>query len=216
MQPGPWIRIRARDTGIGIPPEVLPHIFEPFFTTKEAGKGSGLGLAQVYGIVKQHGGYIDVESTPGKGTTFYIYLPALTTEPAAPRHADETPVAVGQGETVLVVEDHPANRRALREMLEGLQYRVLEASDGVEALRILDQHSEGIDLVLSDLVMPRMDGRALYAKLSADFPQIKMVVMSGYPRATKGDTAMLSRLPWIQKPVRLATLSQALRQALED
>ncbi len=215
MEPGAWIRIHARDSGSGISPEVLPHIFEPFFTTKEAGKGSGLGLAQVYGIVKQHGGYIDVESTPGKGTTFIIYLPALSTEVTQAKPLDDTAVAAGQGETILVVEDHPANRRALRDMLQGLQYRVLEASDGFEALKIIRQHQAEIDLVLSDLVMPRMDGRVLHAKLRAEYPQIKMVIMTGYPLATKGDTAMLRALPWIQKPVHLPALSQAIRRALD-
>jgi two-component system, cell cycle sensor histidine kinase and response regulator CckA len=161
MASAEWLSLSVTDTGTGILPEALPYIFEPFFTTKEPGKGSGLGLAQVHGIVGQHGGHIHVETEVGQGTVFKIYLPAVL----LPAIESPTPVGInpvqGQGELVLLVEDGAVLRRALHEILEILNYRVLEASNGQEALALLAEQGEQIALVLSDVVMPEMGGKAL-------------------------------------------------------
>jgi two-component system cell cycle sensor histidine kinase/response regulator CckA len=157
---GEWVQVTVSDTGTGIPPHVLPHIFEPFFTTR-APLGSGLGLAQVHGIVAQHEGHIDVETQVGHGTTFTIYLPTLPMHPPEPISLEAPTLAQGQGETILVVEDDDATREALVESLGVLNYRVLEATNGQEALAILEQRRGEIALVLSDVVMPGMGSIAL-------------------------------------------------------
>lgn len=180
MQPGQWLILRVRDTGTGIPEEVLPHIFEPFFTTKGPGKGTGLGLAQVHGIISQHGGYIDVESKVGKGTTFTLYLPALTQshQPVAATAAIVLPE--GQDKNILLVEDNQALRVALRENLEQWGYRVYEAANGREALSILAQATD-VDAIITDTVMPEMGGIAL-ANTSRQQGWTKPIVLiSGHP-----------------------------------
>jgi len=181
MEAGEWVRIAVTDTGSGIPPEVLPHIFEPFYTTKELGKGTGLGLAQVYGIVKQHEGHVDVTTEVGTGTTFTLYLPALPAhQPEAP--AIETRAVVqGQGETILVVEDNADLRKALAGSVASLNYRVLAAADGREALEILEQHAGEVSLVLSDLVMPEMGGQALFHAMRQRGLTQPVVMLSGHP-----------------------------------
>ncbi len=215
MQEGPWIRIRVRDSGKGIEPDVLPRIFDPFFTTKPAGRGTGLGLAQVYGILKQHGGYIDVESRVGEGTTFTIYLPPLEipTADEVPRRAPAT--TRGDGETVLVVEDQPATRQAIQEILESLNYQVRTASNGREALETLARDPDGIQVVLSDMVMPEMGGVALYRELRERFPHLPLVLMTGYPLGTE-TRELLERqqVVWLQKPVDAQRLAEVIQAAL--
>lgn len=213
MQPGDWVVVTVADTGTGIPPEVLPHLFEPFFTTKKVGQGSGLGLAQVYGIVRQHEGYIDVSTRVGEGTTFTIYLPALL--PPSRRDAFETDggtLVEGRGETLLVVEDNEILRAALADSLRQTGYQVLEARDGEEALEMLEQHPE-IALVLSDVVMPVMGGRALADALRERGLSVPMVLLSGHPM---GD--QVTQLPgvagWMLKPPDLAELTQLLTRLL--
>ncbi len=212
--PGEWIRVEVSDTGTGIPEEILPHIYDPFFTTKEPGKGSGMGLAQVYGIVLSHDGHIDVKTQVGAGTTFSIYLPALQIEPAAPVLESEA-LAFGHGETILVVEDNPTARAAIVAALEMLQYHPLEAANGKEALDIVTQHSDEIALILSDLVMPEMGGKALAATLRQQTPHIRLVVMSGHPLGTEVESLRAAGIVgWVQKPPDLQALSEALAQAL--
>ncbi len=223
MQTGEWVRATVADGGSGIPPDVLPHIFEPFFTTKEPGKGTGLGLAQVYGIVTQHEGHIDVSTQVGKGTTFTLYLPALLTA------REETPVRkthnpdVGQGRTLLVVEDNAAVREALRDALESLNYRVLEASDGHEALAVFEQYrgdpstdpGQGIELVLTDLVMPVMGGQALFYALRQRDLAVKIVLMTGHPLEEKIERLRSEGLVGLlKKPLDLGQLAQVVARAL--
>jgi signal transduction histidine kinase len=213
LVPGEWIRLSVSDTGEGIAPDVLPRIFEPFFTTKAPGHGSGLGLAQVYGIVEQHHGVIDVTSDQGRGTTFTIYLPALPlSTPQLERHAGQDELAMGNKETVLVVEDSSAARGALVESLVQLDYRVVEARNGREALDTMTQNGREIDLVLTDVVMPQMGGLAFLDALSTAGWDGPTIVLSGHPlddlvqeRLTRNGTIFL------EKPVDLAGLADGLR-----
>jgi two-component system cell cycle sensor histidine kinase/response regulator CckA len=215
MPPGDWVDIRVTDNGAGILPEILPHIFEPFFTTKQPGEGTGLGLAQVYGIVKQHDGYIDLKSKIGEGTTFIIYLPALK-EPAVPQPVpEEVSEEMGRRETILVVEDDETTQQVVGEILESLNYHVLLAADGQEALAILGHKTEEIDLVLSDLVMPTIGGVALYEKLREMSPDVPMVVMTGYPLGQETRERLDERsMTRLQKPLTSETIARALRKVL--
>jgi two-component system cell cycle sensor histidine kinase/response regulator CckA len=204
------------DTGEGIPDDVMPHIFEPFFTTKPAGQGTGLGLAQVYGIIKQHDGFIDAQSVVGEGTRFTIYLPAVQEMEAAPAPPDARASYNGTGETILVVEDDEATRAAVSEILESLGYHVLAVTDGQEALRTITNSGQHLDLVLSDLVMPNMGGRDLYYAVKQDYPHLKMILMTGYPlgRHTR-ELLDRERVAWLQKPLTSDLLAMAVRDMLE-
>lgn len=201
LTPGEWIVIAVRDTGVGISPDVLPHIFDPFFTTKPVGQGTGLGLSQAYGIIKQHGGNIDVYSQVGEGVTFTIYLPAIPEEEAMGKTVGKDDRLMGAGETILVVEDDWGLRLAIQAMLEALNYHVLLASNGLEALGIYDKKMENIELVVSDLVMPEMGGVALYHALRLREPKAKILFMTGHP-LDEQDQALLEigKVQWLQKP----------------
>jgi two-component system, cell cycle sensor histidine kinase and response regulator CckA len=222
MAAGDWARITVSDSGTGISATTLPHIFEPFFTTKGPGQGSGLGLAQVYGIVKQHKGYIDVQSAAGRGTTFTIYLPVL----AATRLA-ETAVALptvlqGQGETILIVEDNELLREALASILVLLNYEVLTAADGREALAILEQDGAGelpgpaIALVLSDLVMPNMGGEALLQAMRQRGLTTPFLILGGHPMEAERRQSLQTQgcAGWLLKPIGTEELATAVARAL--
>lgn len=215
MAPGNWLRLSISDNGTGISPEHLPHIFEPFYTTKESGKGTGLGLAQLYGIIKQHEGSIDVQSKLGEGSVFIIYLPmfAVPAPPAAEQTVDVQTFA--GSETLLLVEDSPVIRDSIAEALSGLGYQVLQAENGMEAMTLLDEGSHPIDLVLSDVVMPHMDGVALYHAVRAKYPQLKILFMSGYPLQDR-EGEEFSDLQWVQKPFSLSQLAKKLRTLIES
>jgi len=179
IKPGEWIVLTISDTGMGMPPDVQDHLFEPFFTTK-GHSGTGLGLAQVYGIVKQHEGCIEVHSQSGQGTSFAIYLPAaMTTKKEEPSPAE--PLPRGDGETILLVEDEAAVLEVGKIMLEKLGYRVVAVDNAKAALTKCESQNDRIALVLTDMVMPGMDGFALCQALKAQWPQIRVVIMSGYP-----------------------------------
>ncbi|MBC7226918.1 MAG: response regulator [Thermoflexales bacterium] len=213
MELGEWVCLEVADTGTGIPPEVLPHIFEPFFTTKPRGVGTGLGLAQVYGIVQQHGGHIGVETEVGKGTTFRVYLPALAEEAPPLEPTAEGPLPTGRGETVLLVEDHPALRAAGREVLKRLGYRVLEAADGREALEVYA--AERVDLVLTDVVMPGMGGVALVEALRRRNPDVKVVAVTGYGEEQEVERIrQVGALEVVRKPFEVERLAETLRRVL--
>ncbi len=213
MAPGEWELITVSDTGIGIAPEHLPHIFEPFFTTKS--DGTGLGLAQVYGIVVQHGGFIDVQSELGRGTTFFIYLPAVTGAVEEPAKAAQPEVPSGEGELILLTEDEEGVRLVVHRMLERLNYRVLAARDGIEALQLYERYKDDIALVLTDLVMPEMSGDRLISELRRRNPKVKVVLMTGY---LLSEEQQILRIPnivgWLQKPPRLSALARAIKTAL--
>jgi nitrogen-specific signal transduction histidine kinase/CheY-like chemotaxis protein len=179
VKPGPAVVISVADTGMGIAPDVLAQIFEPFFTTKEPGKGTGLGLATVRGILKNHGGFIDVRSEVGKGTQFDVWLPAIATRTAQP--GEEKPLAMptGHGELVLVVDDEEAIQQIARATLENYGYRVLSAMNGVEAVSLYKRHSSDIKAVLLDSTMPLMDGAATLRVLRQTAPAIPILGVSG-------------------------------------
>ncbi|MEE9217099.1 MAG: response regulator [Anaerolineales bacterium] len=212
-----WARLRISDTGEGIKADDLPHVFEPFFTTKAPGKGTGLGLAQVYGIVKQHEGFIDVTSQRGEGTTFTIYLPASEVQAGLPLIDSRTQVAPGNGETILVVEDDEATRIAVADILESLQYRVICSSAGREAMEIYNRDPDEIDLILSDLVMPDLSGRALYEELSQKHEGVKILIMTGYPLG-EDTRELLDRrtVDWMQKPFSSQTVARKVRDMLKQ
>jgi len=185
-RPGEFVRLRVRDTGYGIPPEIRPRIFEPFFTTKETGQGTGLGLAMVFGIVKQHRGWIDCESVVHEGTTFDIYLPRhVQHEAGAPRAAPPVPRAAPAGkETILLVDDEPMIRQLGTLILERHGYEVLLAGDGVEALQVYCENRGKIDLVILDLTMPRLSGRDTFRRLVEMDPGVRVLFSSGYSPST--------------------------------
>jgi PAS domain S-box-containing protein len=217
-RPGPFARLTVADNGTGIPPEAMPHIFEPFFTTKEVGKGTGLGLATVYGIVHQHDGWIEVESEVGRGTTFRIYLPrqARRAEPAAPAAAPELPR--GTGETILLVEDDVLVQGVARKALETRGYRVLVASRGAEALRLWQEHRTEIRLLLTDMVMPGgMSGREIARRLLEENPRLRVIYMSGYSREIAGqDLPLQDGFNYLSKPFDIARLATAVRTSLDS
>jgi PAS domain S-box-containing protein len=216
VKPGPYVMLAVSDTGEGMSSEVRERIFEPFYTTKEMGKGTGLGLATVYGIVKQHNGYIWVYSEPGSGTTFKVYLPAIDGE-ARTEHRETEPGLRRGTETILVVDDEPYIRRLVTESMQRLGYRVLEASSGEEALLLGEAYGEGIDLLLTDVVMPEMNGRQLAETLASNRPAMKVVYMSGYTDRGIIRNGMLDNgIVFIQKPLSVAHLASRLRQVLDN
>jgi two-component system, cell cycle sensor histidine kinase and response regulator CckA len=215
MTPGHWVVVRVTDSGIGIPSQAIKHIFEPFFTTKEVGKGVGLGLAQVYGIVQQHDGHLDVETAVGQGTTFLLYFPAFAAGEVETAVVDSTTAPQGQGQTVLVVEDDPVTRQALADSLQILQYQVVEAENGRDALTILETMAEQIDLVLSDVVMPEMGGMALFHAMQQRQLTMPLILLTGHPMHKEMETLLgLGLAGWVTKPTNLPDLANLLAQVL--
>ena len=214
VAPGPFVRLNITDTGSGMDDETRARIFEPFYTTKAAGKGSGLGLATVYGIIKQSGGYIGVDSKLGRGTCFQIYLPA--TRLAA---AEELPkshvVPSGGGATILVVEDSEPLRDLIFETLETMGYTALLAQDGHQAIRICTQFSGSIDLLLTDVMMPKMKGPEVMRRVKQIRPDIGVLFMSGYTNdVTLRQGISSADVSFIQKPFSSTELTHKLREAL--
>ncbi len=214
---GDWIALSISDTGTGITPEHQTHLFEPFFTTKEVGKGTGLGLAQVYGIVKQHEGFIEVNSQLNEGTTFTLYFPALPAQQEmALAFTKKETVPMGSGELILLVEDNPTVLSVTQLILEKSGYRVVTATNGQQALEIYDQHREKIQLVLTDITMPEMGGTALCKALHARDTNLKVVAMTGYP-LNEGFEALSSEgfTNWLAKPLSLDKVARVIFEALK-
>jgi CheY-like chemotaxis protein len=215
VNPGRHVVISVRDTGVGMDVQTQQRMFEPFFTTKAKGKGTGLGLSTVYGIVRQSGGHIDVRSSVGRGTTIDIILPQVSA--TVPVKAEHSIGALPRGtETVLVVEDEEAVRLIVRRVLEAQGYRLIEARDGHDALRICSQRGDEIDLVLSDVIMPGMGGRELSRALAATRPGLPILFMSGYNddsdlAGTDGEPAS----GVLAKPFTSETLARHVREALD-
>ena len=214
--PGQYVRLSVIDTGTGISPEVKPHIFEPFYTTKPIGKGTGLGLATVYGIVQQSGGFLDVESNIGAGSSFRVYLPASVAQEAA-KASRELPAVRTNNETVLVVEDSPALRELLTESLQMHGYKVLTAESGPGAVEICHRYSGEIHVVITDVIMPNMNGRELVESVKKIRPSAKIIFMSGYTNDVimrhgvfNGDAA------FIQKPFAPAELAVKITEVIEE
>lgn len=214
---GEYAWLKVSDNGCGIEPEVAERVFEPFYTTKEQGLGTGLGLATVYGIVRQNNGFIELHSHPGQGAVFTIYLPkhARSLEVEPPVAA--LPVQRGMGETVLIVEDEEAILSFTATLLSELGYRVLATKDPVEAVRLARAHGDGIDLLLTDVVMPGMNGRELAGLLRASNPDLPCLLMSGYAEGTCADQPLECRdLPFLQKPFSAGDLAAWVRQLLKS
>jgi two-component system, cell cycle sensor histidine kinase and response regulator CckA len=214
---GRFACLRVTDSGCGMDQQTLSRIFEPFFSTKEVGKGTGLGLAMVYGIVKQHQGWIEVASRVGNGTTFKIFLPAVAKAgDSAPAQNDGTGIVRGGRETVLLVEDEPVLREMVREVLTQYRYTVLEASCGAEALRIWDEHDGKIDLLLTDMVMPEgMTGRDLASQLKKRKPALKVIYSSGYSSEIMGKDFGQNDTAFLAKPYLPPQLAQKVRECLD-
>ena len=220
VSPGRYVQLAVRDTGVGMTPEVQERVFEPFFTTKEKGKGTGLGLSMVYGIVKQSGGNIWLDSAPGQGTTFRIYLPRVDepVEELAEKGAEKGAAEdLPRGpETVLVVEDDPEVLELSVRILNRQGYRVWQAVNGVEALRICEQHKEPIDLMLTDVVMPQMGGKELAEKVQPLRPQMKVLFTSGYMDDAVVHKGILnSGSHFLQKPFSPTVLAHKVREVLD-
>jgi CheY-like chemotaxis protein len=214
--PGPYVMLAVTDTGCGMDAETQGHVFEPFFTTKEKGKGTGLGLATVYGIVKQSGGYIWLYSETGKGTTFKVYLPRVTELVDVKEHRKEADAPRRGSETVLVAEDETGVRALTREYLESSGYQVLEAQNGAEALEIAAQHPGEIHLLLTDVVMQGISGCKLAENMVKLRPNVKVLYMSGYTdQAIVRHGILAEDTVLLQKPFTLNSLSRKLREILD-
>jgi two-component system cell cycle sensor histidine kinase/response regulator CckA len=224
-RPGHFVCLTVADTGSGMDAHTLSHMFEPFFTTKEPGKGTGLGLATVYGIIKQHQGWVVVDSQVGSGTTFTFFLPSgrKPAEAAPLAQAQAQAQALAQSgmslgdETILVVEDEPALRELVVNVLELCGYRILQACTGVEALKVWEKHKDEIDLLLTDMVMPEgISGRQLAERLQAQDPGLKVIYTSGYSPGMAGkDIALLEGFNFLAKPYPPSRLALVVRECLD-
>ncbi|MBN2337944.1 MAG: transporter substrate-binding domain-containing protein [Acidobacteria bacterium] len=214
MTAGEYVLMSVSDDGCGMDAETLEHLFEPFFSTKEVGRGTGLGLATVYGIVKQNGGYVHVQSEKGKGTTLRVYLPRHAAAPDTQPAGEPVETPAGRGETLLLVEDDASVRRMTRRMLEKLGYRVLEAASPAEATATADAHVGAIDLAITDMVMPGMNGRDLARALRARHPGLKVLFMSGHSADAVPGAPAAPPSPFLQKPFSMKDLAAGVHQAL--
>ncbi len=217
IKPGPYVMLSVTDTGIGMSADTLPHIFEPFYTTKESSRGTGLGLSTVYGIIKQSGGHIWVNSEPGKGTTFKVYLPRVEDPVQAPQKAEWSEPANGRGkETILLVEDEPAVRELAHMALSEQGYTVIEAQNSEDAVRLAKRHGSAIQLLLTDVVMPGMSGRDLAKQLTMRHPNLRVLYMSGYTYNVIAENGTLEEgLSFLQKPFTPRALAQRVRETLD-
>lgn len=219
-RPGGFVCLIVRDTGIGIPPENIRRIFEPFFTTKAVGRGTGLGLATVYGIVKQHQGWIEVDSVPGSGTTFRVYLPSVATPRGKTLEAGSDAKIRGGAETILLVEDNEQVRSLAKRILENFGYKVCEAVSGKAALEVWESRRGAIDLIITDIIMPdRITARELAEKLLAEKPALKIIFTSGQnPEIAGKDTSFFRKhTAWfLPKPYSYHRLLQLVRQCLDE
>jgi two-component system cell cycle sensor histidine kinase/response regulator CckA len=214
VQSGQYIMLSVTDTGAGMNSETLAHIFEPFFTTKEEGRGTGLGLSTVYGLVKQSGGHISVASIPGSGSTFRVYLPKLLDPAALPQHPHSQSIQPGNP-TILLVEDEAALRKLMTKVLAGEGFQVLEAKDGEQAATICKSWTESIDMVVTDLAMPKLNGLQLKDIVAELRPTAKVLLISGYAGDVADDPTILTGTPFLEKPFLPDDLIRKIRQVLK-
>jgi CheY-like chemotaxis protein len=215
LSPGDFVRLTVSDTGIGLSAEVKAHLFEPFFTTKEQGQGTGLGLATIYGIVRQSNGLIWADGEPGQGSTFQIYLPRVDAS-VTPQPPAEWTHALPQGsETILLVEDEPQVSDLAARMLNGQGYRVVVAADGLEALKLAAELDGRFDLLVTDVIMPRLNGPDLVAKLKEKQPDLRVLYLSGYTDEMIAHHGVLEPgVDLLPKPFTIVQLTQTVRQML--
>jgi CheY-like chemotaxis protein len=214
LKPGNYVKIAVRDTGVGIDGPIRERVFEPFFTTKEVGKGTGLGLASAFGIIKNHGGIIDFASAKGSGTTFFFYLPAYREVVPVEKPAVET-IEKGTG-TILLVDDETIILEAVRPMLEQMGYAVWTAANGREALSIFEKKNSRIDLVILDMVMPDIGGGEVFDRMKMIRPDVRVLLSSGYSLSGRA-TQIMERgcAGFIQKPFGLRSLSREIKTILD-
>ena len=214
--PGPYVMMAISDTGIGMDKEIQSHIFEPFFTTKGIGRGTGLGLSTVYGIVKQNHGYIWAYSEPGQGTTFKVYLPSVGEDAVSVEEKKISKDKLTGSETVLIVEDDSSIRKLARKVLQAYGYNVLDAEEGEQALRIIEEHEGPIHLLVTDVVMPKMSGRELAERLQSLRPEVKVIYMSGYTDDAIAHHGVLEQgVNFIEKPFTPKGLARKVREVLD-
>jgi CheY-like chemotaxis protein len=213
--PGMYVILSVKDTGNGISPEIINRIFDPFFTTKEPGKGTGLGLSSSLSIVKSHGGFMDVHSEVGKGTEFKVFLPAKE-EKAKSETSQDCKVTMGHGETILVVDDEKTLQDLLRPTLEKQNFKVLSAFDGIEAIAVYEENQNKIDIVLLDMLMPKLSGLSTIPKLKQINPQIKIICMTGSMLDNLGSemNAAIRKLPFLQKPFNYEDVATMVNEVL--
>ncbi len=212
--PKKFALVVVRDTGHGMDTATMARVFEPFFTTKPPGKGTGLGLAMVYGFVKQSGGFVELESAPGRGTQVRMYLP-VAREKTPIKPAAEVPEMPMGSETILLVEDEDAVRQLSKFVLESSGYTVIEARDGKEALELAERHTGPLDLLVSDLVMPKVGGQELAARLTKSHPLLRVLFVSGYPDEEASAGGLGPHAAFLQKPCSPAALSSRVRELLD-
>jgi CheY-like chemotaxis protein len=214
MEPGRYVKISVTDTGVGMDERTMERIFEPFFTTKEMGRGTGLGLASVYGIVKGHKGFINVYSQLGHGTTFNVYIPA--TKKSLEKGPDEPEEILEGGETLLLVDDEETIRKVDKEVIEALGYTVIVAGGGLEAIEIYKARKDEITVVILDMVMPDLDGGRTFDTLREMNPNVKVILSSGYSLNHEAESIMQRGCKaFIQKPFNVNTLSRVVREVIE-
>jgi nitrogen-specific signal transduction histidine kinase/ActR/RegA family two-component response regulator len=217
VQPGLYVMLSVADGGSGMDKETLSHIFEPFFTTKEEGKGTGLGLSTTYGIVKQSGGHLTVASVPGKGSTFRIYLPKVSDSAGANPEPARTQSSRPRRQTVLVVEDESALRKLMMKVLDGAGFQIVEAKDGEQAIEICKNMAEPIDMVISDLAMPKLTGLQLKEVVASLRPATKFLLVSGYAEDVVEDPTILrANTNFLEKPFLPDELILKVRQVLRE
>jgi len=217
LKTGYYARLSVEDNGSGIPEDNIEHLFEPFFTTKEIGKGTGLGLAMVFGAVKTHDGFVEVESVEGKGSTFYIYLPLLESEEIAPAKQHEDTVTAGHGELILLVDDDIHILESGKEVLEALGYTVLRAMNGLDAVDTFTTYQGDISLILMDLVMPRLGGVMAVERIRKIQPDIKVIYSTGYDKegSLPGQIPLAADTIILSKPYNVEELSKSIRNQLD-
>lgn len=223
MPPGDYVAVEVADTGTGIPSDILPRIFEPFFSTKEIGSGTGLGLSTVYGIVRQTGGFVSVDSRVGHGTTFTIYFPVLTeaeTQQArqteASRTEEQTKVDLTGVGTILLVEDEDAVRVFSARALKNKGYQLFEARSGEEAMLVLEKEGDKIDVMVTDVVMPQMDGPTLYKNMHGRWPNVQVIFVSGYTEdRLREQFSSGDEIHFLGKPFTLKQLASKVKEVFE-
>ncbi len=214
--PGDFVVLAVSDNGCGMDEDTMKNLFEPFYTTKEVGKGTGLGMATVYGIVKQNNGFINVYSEPNQGTTFRIYLPPCIAETETLEKKPSDPIILDGTETILLVEDEPSILRLTRMMLERMGYKVLAAGNPGEAIALAREHAGQIHLLVTDVIMPEMNGRDLAKNILSTYPNLKRLFMSGYTAKVIAHHGVLDEgVNFIQKPFSRKQLGAKVREALD-